>query len=128
MKWVWLLILIWLGIKVLDIVWTMIWESGGDFLDWTAKKVDINAGWARFAGHFILYGTVPALTGFVAYRLGYRLPELLLFWSFIAVLTVVLILELRSYRKGAQTKGKTVVDIIAKIGGFAAGIFTANGW
>lgn len=90
--------------------------------------MNYRSGWARFAGHFILYGAVPALVGFLAYRLGHRLPEPVMRASFGGVALGVLLRELRSYLNGHQTRGKTFVDAAAKVGGFAAGIFTANGW
>ena len=90
----------------------------------TAKE-----GWGKFFLHFGAWLGIPSVALYLASKAGVSPIETALLWVvFFSGVTVFVVREIKSTKRGVQTKGKMAVDLTAKSLGLFVALFTAKWW
>ena len=85
-------------------------------------------GLRRAFGHFVLFAAPPAATGYALYKSSLSTPGWVLVVAGVAVGLYIGWSETRSTLRGVQTRGKALIDGIAKAAGAWLGLASFNWW
>lgn len=86
-------------------------------------------GWGKFLLHFGAWLGLPSVALYLASKAGVNPFASGILWGiFLVGVAVFVAREIKSTKRGVQTKGKLVVDLTAKSLGLFVALFTAKWW